>query len=78
MKTLIALFINIMFVLMMASIILLIITLRITMFQLGLSQSLVTNVPSILISLSIQILSYLYNHFIIGVLVHFENKKTVL
>lgn len=66
-----------MFVLMMASIILLIIALRIQMFQLGLPQSAVTNIPSILISLAIQVLSYLYNHYIIGVLVHYENKKTI-
>lgn len=56
---------------MMASLILLIIAMKIQMFQSGYAQTAVTILPSILIGVTIQVLSYVYSHYIISALVNF-------
>ena len=75
-RSAIAFFINIVFVVCMGATILIIFALKTQMFQQGLDQQLITIVPSILIAVAVQVFNFLYA-IIVKLLVDFENKKTI-
>jgi hypothetical protein len=75
-KEVIAFAINVVFVVLLAAVILAIFTLKSTLIIYEYPQSTITAVPAILIAITTQLFNYLYNKMI-GILVEFENKKTI-